>query len=99
MGNKASAANGGAGVPDASGLGSSSMLDLSQLRSGPGSQQPQQQTRVALLVGNAAYSDSKIPTLRNPVKDVRALAQLLQMQLGFQVTVHTDVKTRDDFVR
>lgn len=45
-------------------------------------------TRVALLIGNAAYADAP---LRNPLNDVRAVAASLK-PLGFAVTTHENLK-------
>ena len=45
----------------------------------------QNDTRVALLIGNAAYPDAEAP-LKNPVNNVRALADELR-QNGFEVDI------------
>lgn len=45
-------------------------------------------TRVALLIGNAAYADAP---LRNPLNDVREVAASLRL-LGFAVTAHENLK-------
>jgi len=48
-------------------------------------------SRVALLIGNAAYADAP---LRNPLNDVREVAAALK-PLGFAVTVHENLKSSD----
>lgn len=48
-------------------------------------------SRVALLIGNAAYADAP---LRNPRNDVREVAASLK-SLGFAVTTHEDLKLRE----
>jgi uncharacterized caspase-like protein len=45
-------------------------------------------SRVALLIGNAAYSDAQ---LRNPLNDVREVAAALR-PLGFALTVHENLQ-------
>ncbi len=51
---------------------------------------PGTEKRVALVIGNAAYSDRP---LRNPVNDAQLMQATLQ-ELGFQVQVATDVDRR-----
>lgn len=51
-----------------------------------------QELRVALVIGNAAYPGTA--ALRNPVNDAKAIADKLRA-LGFQVSLHTNVKQRD----
>jgi uncharacterized caspase-like protein len=48
-------------------------------------------SRVALLIGNAAYADAP---LRNPLNDVREVAAALK-PLGFAVTIHENLKLGD----
>jgi uncharacterized caspase-like protein len=48
--------------------------------------------RVALLIGNAAYSD--ISALRMPLNDVRAVAKILK-GMGFEVILGTDATKQD----
>ena len=52
---------------------------------------PAPESRVALVIGNAAYPSSR---LRNPVNDATAVAERLRA-LGFEVTLKTDVKQRE----
>ena len=52
---------------------------------------PPPESRVALVIGNAAYPSSR---LRNPVNDATAVAERLRA-LGFEVTLKTDVKQRE----
>ncbi|MDP3425846.1 MAG: caspase family protein [Humidesulfovibrio sp.] len=47
---------------------------------------PQQERRVALIIGNSAYKDAP---LKNPVNDARDMAAALK-QLGFEATLLTD---------
>ena len=54
-----------------------------------------EQIRTALVIGNSAYSGSP---LKNPVNDARAMERSLS-QLGFQVTLATDVKNFQDMRR
>lgn len=49
------------------------------------------ETRVALVIGNAAYPTAP---LRNPVNDATAIAERLRA-LGFEVTLKTNVKQRE----
>jgi hypothetical protein len=51
---------------------------------------PREEARLALLIGNSAYRESP---LRNPVNDVRAMAQRLK-ELGFTVLVHENATKR-----
>ena len=65
---------------------------LIQLRSAAASQSDweiyeQGEGRVALVIGNAAYTDAP---LKNPANDARLMASTLE-QLGFDVTVLTDL--------
>ncbi|HWP74690.1 MAG TPA: caspase family protein, partial [Methylomirabilota bacterium] len=55
-----------------------------------GAQVPREEPRLALLIGNSAYRESP---LRNPVNDVRAMAQRLR-ELGFTVLVHENATKR-----
>jgi uncharacterized caspase-like protein len=52
---------------------------------------PAPESRVALVIGNAAYPSSP---LRNPVNDATAVAERLRA-LGFDVTLKTNVKQRE----
>jgi len=54
-----------------------------------------EQKRTALVIGNSAYSGSP---LRNPVNDARAMERALT-QLGFNVTLATDVKDYQGIIR
>ena len=49
-----------------------------------GAQAPREEPRLALVIGNSAYRESP---LRNPVNDVRAMAQRFR-ELGFTVLAH-----------
>jgi hypothetical protein len=60
------------------------------LASSVGAQVPREEPRLALLIGNSAYRESP---LRNPVNDVRAMAQRLK-ELGFTVLVHENATRR-----
>ena len=51
---------------------------------------PREEARLALLIGNSAYRESP---LRNPVNDVRAMAQRLR-ELGFTVLAHENATKR-----
>jgi len=53
-------------------------------------QAPREEPRIALVIGNSAYRESP---LRNPVNDVRAMAQRLR-ELGFTVLVHENATKR-----
>ena len=53
-------------------------------------QVPREEPRLALLIGNSAYRE--VP-LRNPVNDVRAMAQRFE-ELGFTVLVHENATKR-----
>ncbi|MGH7396334.1 MAG: caspase family protein [Candidatus Rokuibacteriota bacterium] len=60
------------------------------LVSSVGAQVPREESRLALLIGNSAYRESP---LRNPVNDVRAMAQRFE-ELGFTVLVHENATKR-----
>jgi len=51
---------------------------------------PREEPRLALLIGNSAYPESP---LRNPVNDVRAMAQRFK-ELGFTVVAHENATKR-----
>jgi len=53
-------------------------------------QAPRPEQRVALLIGNSAYPEAP---LRNPVNDVRAMAQALR-DLGFTVMLYENATKR-----
>jgi formylglycine-generating enzyme required for sulfatase activity len=55
------------------------------------SQAQPKESRVALVIGNAAYGQG---SLANPVNDARAMATRLRM-LGFDVILRENLKTRD----
>jgi hypothetical protein len=55
-----------------------------------GAQVPREEPRLALLIGNSAYRESP---LRNPVNDVRAMAQKFK-DLGFTVIAHENATKR-----
>jgi hypothetical protein len=55
-----------------------------------GAQVPREEPRLALVIGNSAYRESP---LRNPVHDVRAMAQRLK-ELGFTVLAHENATKR-----
>ena len=55
-----------------------------------GAQAPSEEPRIALVIGNSAYRESP---LRNPVNDVRAMAQRFK-ELGFTVLVHENATKR-----
>ena len=60
------------------------------LVSSVGAQVPREEPRIALVIGNSAYHESP---LRNPVNDVRAMAQRLK-ELGFTVLAHENATKR-----
>jgi hypothetical protein len=60
------------------------------LASPVGAQVPREEPRIALVIGNSAYRESP---LRNPVNDVRAMAQRLE-ELGFTVLAHENATKR-----
>ena len=53
-------------------------------------QAPREEPRLALVIGNSAYRESP---LRNPVNDVRAMAQRFK-ELGFTVLAHENASKR-----
>ena len=55
-----------------------------------GAQATREEARIALVIGNSAYRESP---LRNPVNDVRAMAQRLR-ELGFTVLAHENATKR-----
>ncbi len=55
-----------------------------------GAQVPREEPRLALVIGNSAYRESP---LRNPVNDVRAMAQKFK-ELGFTVLAHENATKR-----
>ena len=55
-----------------------------------GAQAAREEPRIALLIGNSAYPESP---LRNPVNDVRAMAQTVR-ELGFTVLAHENATKR-----
>jgi Caspase domain len=55
-----------------------------------GAQAPREEPRIALVIGNSAYPEAP---LRNPVNDVRAMAQALR-ELGFTVLAHENATKR-----
>ena len=55
-----------------------------------GAQATREEPRLALVIGNSAYRESP---LRNPVNDVRAMAQALR-DLGFTVMAHENATKR-----
>ena len=65
-------------------------LGILALASSVAAQAPREEPRLALLIGNSAYRESP---LRNPVNDVRAMAQRLK-ELGFTVLVHENATKR-----
>ena len=65
-------------------------LGILALASSVSAQPPREEPRLALLIGNSAYRESP---LRNPVNDVRAMAQRLK-ELGFTVLVHENATKR-----
>jgi len=73
-------------------LGMASVVGLwiLALVSSVGAQVPPEEPRLALLIGNSAYRESP---LRNPVNDVRAMAQRFR-ELGFTVLVHENATKR-----
>ncbi|MFI5328066.1 MAG: caspase family protein, partial [Candidatus Rokuibacteriota bacterium] len=58
--------------------------------SSAGAQAPREEPRIALVIGNSAYRESP---LRNPVNDVRAMAQKFK-DLGFTVLAHENASKR-----
>ena len=73
-------------------LGMASAVGLWTLAlvSSVGAQVPREEPRLALLIGNSAYREAP---LRNPVNDVRAMAQRLK-ELGFTVLAHENATKR-----
>lgn len=73
-------------------LGMASAVGLWTLAfvSSVGAQVPREEPRLALLIGNSAYRESP---LRNPVNDVRAMAQRFK-ELGFTVFAYENVSKR-----
>jgi len=73
-------------------LGMASAVGLWTLAlvSSVGAQAPREEPRLALLIGNSAYRESP---LRNPVNDVRAMAQRFK-ELGFTVLTHENATKR-----
>ena len=65
-------------------------LGILALASSVAAQAPREEPRLALLIGNSAYRESP---LRNPVNDVRAMAQRLK-ELGFTVLAHENATKR-----
>lgn len=51
---------------------------------------PQIQRKIAVLVGLDNYVDERIPLLENAGRDVEAVAQVLQSQLGYQTVIVRD---------
>ena len=72
------------------GMASAAGLWTLALASSVGAQVPREEPRLALLIGNSAYRESP---LRNPVNDVRAMAQRFK-ELGFTVLVHENATKR-----
>ncbi len=72
------------------GMASAVGLWILALVSSVGAQVPREEPRLALLIGNSAYRESP---LRNPVNDVRAMAQRFK-DLGFTVLVHENATKR-----
>ncbi len=72
------------------GMASVAVLWTLVLASSAGAQAPREEPRLALLIGNSAYRESP---LRNPVNDVRAMAQRFK-ELGFTVLVHENATKR-----
>jgi hypothetical protein len=72
------------------GLASAAGLCILALVSPVGAQAPREEPRIALLIGNSAYRESP---LRNPVNDVRAMAQRFK-ELGFTVLAHENATKR-----
>src|SRR5258705_3526628 len=70
----------------ASGVGLWSLALVSSV----GAQVPGEEPRLALVIGNSAYRESP---LRNPVNDVRAMAQKFK-ELGFTVLAHENATKR-----
>lgn len=72
------------------GMASAAALWTLVLASSAGAQAPREEPRIALVIGNSAYRESP---LRNPVNDVRAMAQRFK-ELGFTVLVHENATKR-----
>jgi len=72
------------------GMASAVGLWILALVSSVGAQVPREEPRLALLIGNTAYRESP---LRNPVTDVRAMAQRFK-ELGFTVLAHENATKR-----
>ena len=82
-------------MPDVSvwrrlGMASAVGLWTLALASSVGAQGPREEPRLALVIGNSAYRESP---LRNPVNDVRAMAQRFK-ELGFTVLAHENATKR-----
>lgn len=52
--------------------------------------QGQEQTRIALVIGNAQYASERIPDLKNPVNDAEDVARALR-SYGFEVDLQLDL--------
>ena len=65
-------------------------LGILALVSPVSAQGPREESRIALLIGNSTYRESP---LRNPVNDVRAMAQRFK-ELGFTVIAHENATKR-----
>ncbi len=72
------------------GMASATGLWILASVSSVGAQAPREEPRLALLIGNSAYRESP---LRNPVNDVRAMAQKFK-DLGFTVLAHENATKR-----
>lgn len=72
------------------GMASAAGVWILALASSVGAQVPRAEPRLALVIGNSAYPESP---LRNPVNDVRAMAQRFK-ELGFTVIAHENATKR-----
>ena len=63
------------------------LLDLPARRTVRTATLPQIQRKIAVLIGIDQYSDARIPRLGNAVSDARAVAAVLEGQLGYQTVV------------
>ena len=63
------------------------LLDLPARRTVRTATLPQIQRKIAVLIGIDQYNDARIPRLGNAVSDARAVAAVLEGQLGYQTVV------------
>ena len=74
-------------VPARAALPPQPLLDLPARRTVRTATLPQIQRKIAVLIGIDQYNDARIPRLGNAVSDARAVAAVLEGQLGYQTVV------------